>query len=297
MILSSHSNISTFLRMWVRRSIFVARFNLSFSQALRHSKVKLTWDQDDPERNKVTRRALTKKEIDEEDFRAYIASSSDESDREGPRKGASRDRLRSLLAGGAKDELPEGWGNFNDHAGDEDDVDMEVTFMPGLTDEKGEDETTLEKYQRKLKEKRKKKKEEAREVAKEKETQQKKPKQPLDDFFDAGSESEEDAEETKKRKEKKAKAKDTGEPRTAATAEELALLVASDKPNGARHFDMSAVLKAEKKSGKKGKKGRKEKHGPNDQDTQEDFHINVADERFKALHEDHSFAIDPSNPR
>jgi hypothetical protein len=177
---------------------------------------------------------------------------------------------------------------------------MEITFTPGLTEKKGEDETTLEKYQRKLKEKRKKRKEEAKETAKEKEVQvKKKPKQPLDDFFDADSESEEDAEDTKNgKKGKKGKDKVADEPRTAATAEELALLVASDNPNGvAKHFEMSAVLKAEKKTGKKGKRGRKEKHKPNDQDTQEDFRIDVADERFKALHENHAFAIDPSNPQ
>lgn len=38
----------------------------------------------------------------------------------------------------------------------EGDVNMEVTSTPGLTDEKGEDETTLEKYQQKLKGKREK---------------------------------------------------------------------------------------------------------------------------------------------
>jgi len=61
--------------------------------------------------------------------------------------------------------------------------------------------------------------------------------------------------------------------------EELALLMNSNNPNGvAKHFDMSTVLKAEKKTGKKGKRGRKEKHRPHDQDTQEDFRIDVADE-------------------
>ena len=171
---------------------------------------------------------------------------------------------------------------------------MEITFTPGLTDKKGEDETTLEKYQRKLKEKRKKRKEEAKEASKGEEVQEKKkPKKPLDDFFDADSESEEDT-----KKSKKGKVKVASEPRTAATAEELALLVESDNLNGvAKHFDMSAVLKAEKKTGKKGKRGRKEEHKPNDQDIQEDFRIDVADERFKALHEDHAFAIDPSNPQ
>ncbi len=33
-------------------------------------------DDDDPERNHITRRALTKKEIEENDFRAYIANTS-----------------------------------------------------------------------------------------------------------------------------------------------------------------------------------------------------------------------------
>ena len=175
---------------------------------------------------------------------------------------------------------------------------MEITFAPGLTDKREGDETTLEKYQRKLREKRKKGKGEAKETAKEGEARQKKkPKQPLDDFFDADSGGDEDVEETTKGK-KGREVKAPGEPRTAATAEELALLVASDNPNGsAKHFDMSAVLKAEKKSGKKGKKGRKEKHGVNDHDDQEDFRIDVGDERFKALHEDHAFAIDPSNPQ
>jgi len=47
------------------------------TDALRHSRVKLTWDEDDPERTLVTRRALSRKEIEENDFRAYLASSSD----------------------------------------------------------------------------------------------------------------------------------------------------------------------------------------------------------------------------
>ncbi|KAH0826923.1 hypothetical protein J3R83DRAFT_4516 [Lanmaoa asiatica] len=53
------------------------------TDALRHSKVKLTWDEDDPERNHIFRRPLTKKEIEEADFRAYIASSSSSEDEDG----------------------------------------------------------------------------------------------------------------------------------------------------------------------------------------------------------------------
>ena len=64
----------------------------------------------------MTRRAFTRKEIEENDFNAYIASSSeDESDVEaqggakGKGKKADRDRLRALLLSGG-DDLPEGWG-------------------------------------------------------------------------------------------------------------------------------------------------------------------------------------------
>ncbi len=54
---------------------------LDFStDALRHSKVRLRWDEDDAERDKVTRRALTRQEIDDGNFNALLASSSSESE-------------------------------------------------------------------------------------------------------------------------------------------------------------------------------------------------------------------------
>ena len=62
---------------------------------------------------------------------------------------------------------------------------------------------------------------------------------------------------------------------------------------------MKAALKAEKTKGKKrkGKKGKKGEDDDQELELQEDFSIDVKDERFKALHEDHTFAIDPSNPQ
>nr|GAT44145.1 predicted protein [Mycena chlorophos] len=227
------------------------------TDALRHSKVKLTWDEDDPERNRVTRRALTRKEIEENDYKNLIASSSeDESDNERP----SRDKLRSLLLGGTHEDLPEGWDRGDEEKGD---VDLEITFTPGLADSKRSgDETTLEKYQRKMKEKRKKKKTEAAVADGE----------PADEFFD-----------------------DDKEPsRTVSTAEELSLLVSADDPTTAKHFDMKAIVKAEKAAKRKGKK---RKMGDVEAaDVQEDFSIDVHDSRFAGIHEDHAFAIDPSNP-
>ncbi|RDB28617.1 Pre-rRNA-processing protein ESF1 [Hypsizygus marmoreus] len=269
------------------------------TDALRHSKVKLTWDEDDPERNLVTRRKLSRKEIEEADFKAYLASSSSGSEsesevvrsaksRERQDRNATRDKLRALLLGG-DDDLPEGWGREEDGP---DDVDMEITFTPGLSEKRQEDETTLDKYQRKMREKRKKRKEEVKEKAVN-------GKEIIvdDDFFDAASDEEASDEETtsqgKKQTRKTIPSRATRPP---TTPEELALLVASDKLDAdAKHFDLKAVLKAEKKSRRKGKKGKQDKE-EDDNETQPGFVIDVKDDRFKMLHEDHQFAIDPSNP-
>ena len=170
----------------------------------------MTWDDDDAERIKLTRRAFTRKEMEENDFRAYIASSSDdESDAEAASKGkADREKLRALLLSG-RDDLPEGWGKgFDGEDVDADDVDMQVTFAPGLSEAKGaEDETTLEKYQRKMKEKKKRRKDEMKEKAEE---QKERPDdEEKDDFFGDDSEDEVPAPEPapNPKKGKKAKGK------------------------------------------------------------------------------------------
>ncbi|KNZ78552.1 Pre-rRNA-processing protein esf1 [Termitomyces sp. J132] len=257
--------------------------NLEFvTDALRHSKVKLTWDEDDPERNHITRRTLTKKEIEDGDFRAYLASSSEsESEAVEPAphtkkdRKSSRDKLRTLLLGGNED-LPEGW----DHDQDQEDVDMEITFTPGLSEAK-EDETTLDKYRRKMREKRRKKKEEKTlkvDVGEDK-----------DDFFDIESDTKDG--EPPKRTYSMA-------PIHVSTAEELALLVASVDPNAeTKHFNLKSVLKAEKKAHRKGKRKKNDKNDDGDNEIQADFRIDVNDERFRALHEDHQYAIDPTNPQ
>ncbi|KAF7970529.1 hypothetical protein HWV62_23781 [Athelia sp. TMB] len=280
------------------------------TDALRHSRVKLTWDGDDPERTHLTRRTLTKKEIDEADFKAYIASSSSgsgsENELDKPKKKgkgektASRDKLRALLLGGDDDdELPEGWARGD--ADDRRDVDMEITFTPGLVESKDEkDETTLEKYERKMKEKRKKRKEKMT-------TEEKGQREDAaisDDFFDIGSGDEGEAEAVPRvreihRKDKKRASMPTHEarPYQESTAEELALIAASDNPNAEpKHFDLKAIMKAEKSAKRKGKKDKKKRNDKEDE-IQEDFSIDVKDDRFKALHEDHTFAIDPSNPQ
>ena len=268
-------------------------------QALRHSKVGFTWDDDDPERNQVTRRALTREEIEKGDFSAYVASSgsSDSEEEEtrpktGRRKkqAASRDRLRALLLGGGEDEMPEGWGGRSEKG----DVDMEITFTPGLSEARGDqDESTLEKYQRKMKEKRKKRKEAVKEEQGREEDGMK------DDFFDVDDAVNPKNDVRSTRKGKLSKEQDSSsdnQSRTPATPSELALLVSSDNPKAEpKHFNMKAILKTEKASKIKRKKNKRK--AEDEHELQEDFSINADDERFKAIHDDHAFAIDPSNPR
>lgn len=256
------------------------------TDALRHSKVKLTWDDDDPERNHITRRSLTKKEIEEADFKAYIASSSSESDndpdpvsKKRSKKNAQRDKLRTLLLAGDDDELPEGWGR-DDDAGKQDDVDMEITFTPGLIEAKNpEDETTMEAYQRKMREKRKKRKEEVKVKATtvtndEGRGQLGKNVSFDDDFFEgmSGSERESEVEKSSESAKRVSRTQDVGKP---VPREEV---------------------KSDVKAEKKGKKRRGKKKVIDDDEVQDDFIIDVKDDRFKAIHEDYQFAIDPSNP-
>lgn len=265
----------------------------------------MTWDEDDPERSKITRRRLTRKEVDEGDFGALLASSSseDEGNDEGETaasKSKDRERMRALLLGGNNDDLPEGWGEDDDKTGD-----LEITFMPALSTaapKDQEDETTLDRYKRKQKEKR------AQRKAKKETGSTEQPEQPENDFFGEDSDVELDANPLKTTKGPKSKGgktpKSVAPPQEASTEAELALLLAPDlgaaTASEPKHFDMRAVLKAEK-AGRAGKKGRRrDKKGEASADNGEDgqdFQMDVKDERFAALHEDYAFAIDPSNPQ
>lgn len=312
--------------------------------ALRDSKVKLTWDQDDPERLKLVRgshpskdkkqKGKGKKE-EEIDYSALLASDSEDDL-------AARNRVRAAF--GLGEEPAEG-----DEGDSEDDVDMEVTFGPALDgegegnddDEDGEkEETSLEAYQRKERERRLKKKE--KRLAEKKKSAghgrvvfgEDDDSDP-DEAFDANAfgeadgldseeggadaffehEGEEDGQsageevatsaklskKAQKQLEKEAKAKE---------AAQLSLLVGGSDGEGdesgddGRHFDMQAILRAEKQSSKpkkmlkKGKDRRKHEDAKKLLQREEDkFEIDLKDDRFSKLHEDHEFALDPSNAK
>ncbi len=163
------------------------------TDALRHSKVKLTWDADDPERAKVTRNRSRASggEVLDDDFKAYLASdqsdveeSADEeaeedAEEEAKANSKGRERLRALLNLSDGDKAYDskggkragaGGGAFGGRKGrskeaeEEGEREMEITFTPGLSEaaarrsEKEKrsaegEETTLEKYKRKEREK------------------------------------------------------------------------------------------------------------------------------------------------
>jgi hypothetical protein len=299
-------------------------------QALRHSKVKLTWDQDDPNRIKLTRRTLTRDEIEEEDFKNLIASSGSEdedlrstkSSKLKSKKGGSKDkndRLRALLLA-ATDEDGDVWGkagtSYADVMAESEKVgkgkggdDMEITFRPGLSEGGGkiadeENLTSLERYQLRVKERKARKKEkielkragqDSEDEADAKDVKGKKGKDvKKDDFFAGAGDSESEQEVPTSVQEKESvKAVDVA-PVTPVEEEEAA--------DGVDHFSMKDILKAEKEKGKKRRRQNKGKKGAHDDEREtelgpEGWKINVKDERFKVLHEEPEFAIDPSNPR
>ncbi|KAK2807476.1 pre-rRNA-processing protein esf1 [Onygenales sp. PD_10] len=307
------------------------------TDALQHSKVKLTWDADDVGRKEAQARAFKggRKEIDENDLKAYLGSDSsdDEDDEDGgvevvdstnpdeggptpaklSKKDAARERMRALL--GLSDK-PAPKSKSKGPVGD-----MEITFSAGLSsgpskgdvfqNEPEKDETTAEKYIRKEKERKARRKakmlaarngetlpEDGDEGDKSASKEEKEDLGFDDPFFTA---PEHDAAATaalrKEEKLKKRLEREADEAATATKRAELELLMVDDKTSNVKHFDMKEIEKAEKRARKagKGKKGKKAADAEPVQ--QDDFKMDVQDSRFQRLWENHEFAIDPSNPR
>lgn len=142
------------------------------TEALQHTRVNLTWDQDLPERVQLTRREFTESDLKELDFDAYLASSDEDGDGSDNDEDveAMRAKYRKLLANGDSNVYDDKTNGDDD----EGDGDMEITFTPGLSEKTGglgagdsdsedeaqpKEETSIETYMRKQKEKRMAKKE------------------------------------------------------------------------------------------------------------------------------------------
>lgn len=333
------------------------RPNEFVTDALQHSKVRLTWDADDGTRKEAQKRAFSgsRADIDENDLKAYLGSDSSEDEAPEPfvvdatsatavngddmdsktpkgpkltKKDAERQKMRALL--GLQSEplaSKKSKAEKNAPVGD-----MQVTFSSGLSSEpnKGSvfeneperDETTVEKYVRKEKERKARRKEKSKHktdangaTADPVEDSQASGDQPdaedpttqdlgfSDPFFTAPSTDKATITTAQHKAEKRQKREQRAadEAASAAKRAELELLMIDDKTNARdiNHFDINEIAKAEKASRKKQSKQRlsereREALAMKERDA---FEMDVGDERFKDVFRRSDFAIDPSHPR
>ncbi|RSL45714.1 hypothetical protein CEP53_010643 [Fusarium sp. AF-6] len=299
------------------------------TNALQSSKVKLTWDMHPEEvsRKESINRAFTGKrgEIEENDLKAYLASDSEDEDdveeevaeeeeaaEDEPKlskKELARRKMRAAL--GLSEESTK--SSKNGPVGD-----MEITFTPALTEsapkKEAAEETTIEKYKRKEKERKEKKREKARakregrdpdasdeEVV---EVPAETDDLGFDDPFFTTADDPAPVSKTSIRKEerlKKRQAREAAEAETKAQKSQLEKVMAEDADDDQvahlDHFDMNEIIKAEKNKKKKGKAKKRAEAKQSRGGLQEDFKMDVTDDRFKAVFESHEYAIDPSNPK
>ncbi|QSZ34436.1 hypothetical protein DSL72_006028 [Monilinia vaccinii-corymbosi] len=298
------------------------------TDALQHSKVKLTWDMNPEEasRKDAINRAFTgsRAEIGENDLRAYLGSDSEDDEEEEEaaeddvpklsKKELERQKLRAALGLGdeptkkKKDIGPVG--------------DMEVTFTAGLStttrgnvfeNEPIRNETTAEAYIRKEKERKARRKEKAKAVREGKDPNAPENEDVVevkedlgfdDPFFATDEATKSKAAKSLRKEERKkkheAKAKEAEE--KASNRAELELLMqdnSTDKAEHLDHFDIAEIQRAEKAKKKKGKgKGKKGEESESKRGgLQENFQMDVGDERFQDVFKNHEYAIDPSNPK
>ncbi|TKA65122.1 hypothetical protein B0A55_10166 [Friedmanniomyces simplex] len=296
------------------------------TEALTHSKVRLTWDDDDTTRKEVQKRAFSRGEIEDNDMQAYIGSDDSDADSISSRKSAAEDRkarkkaeqrqlMREKLGLGSE-PTAKSKGRKEEPVGD-----MQVTFTSGLSKTKeGKDgvfenepqdaESTRERYIRKERDRKQKRKDRMK-TSRSGDVANVVPAEDagFDDpfFHDPASVAVTEKKAKKAERQKKREAQAAKEEEDAARRKELELLMADDQADKVRHFDMREVEKAEKEARRKGKKnGKKSKQqqpvseGLVDRDeagAAAGFNVDSQDPRFKALFESHEYAIDPTNPR
>lgn len=289
------------------------RPNEFITAALQHSKVKLTWDAEDVNRKEVQARAFrgSRKDIDENDLKAYLGTDSseeedEEEDHATTKKEQERQKMRALLGLGDEPTQKTSREDRAKPVGD-----LQITFSSGLSggnekkasvfENSYEDanETTLEKYVRKERERKQQRKSKTKgTVALEAEAEVVEDAGFEDPFFAEPTNDKVSTSKLRKEERLKKRAERKAEDNAAAAQRaELELLMVDDKETEMRHFDMNEIEKAEKKAKKRGKKHRKDKGDGEDQVAVDNFDVDTQDPRFARLYESHEFAIDPTDPK
>ncbi|KAM5245516.1 ESF1 homolog [Ctenodactylus gundi] len=278
------------------------------SAAMGTSTVEITWDETDHERITTLNRKFKKEELLDMDFQAYLASSSedDEETEEEPQgnDGVSVEDGQTKKSQKDDDEQIAKYRQLlqviqeKEKKGKENDMEMEIKWVPGLKESaeemvknklEGKDKLTpWEQFLEKKKEKRRlKKKQKA--LAEETSEDELPPDVDLNDSYFA--------EEVKKmgiKKKTTKSAKDaTSEEETEIERQkaEIALLVMDEEEDSKKHFNYNKIVEHQNLSKKKKKQLMKKKELLED-----DFEVNVNDARFQAMYTSHLFNLDPSDP-
>ncbi|PKS09135.1 hypothetical protein jhhlp_003749 [Lomentospora prolificans] len=293
------------------------------TNALQSSKVKLTWDihPEEAARKQSMKKAFSgsRADMQENDLRAYLASDSE--DEAGPGEEGEEGLSKKELA---KKKLREalGLGDETTTKSSKDGPvgDMQITFTSALIEDpkkaekaEGQEETTIEKYARKERERKQKKKEKA--LAKRNAdvsadeadgaegNAQAGETEDLgfdDPFFTTDEPTVTNSQIRKEERRKKREAKEAAEAENAAEKAKLKRIMddgaEEDGMSRFQHFDMKEIVRAEKDKNKKSKykkkKGGDESVSANLQEGQK----LQLDDRFNSLFESHEYAIDTSNP-
>ncbi|XP_006983740.1 ESF1 homolog [Peromyscus maniculatus bairdii] len=280
------------------------------SAAMGTSTVEITWDETDHERITTLNRKFKKEELLDMDFQAYLASSSEDEEEEeealqdedgvsvgedGKTKKNQKDdeeqiaKYRQLLQ----------FVQEKERKGKENDMEMEIKWVPGLKESaeemvknklEGKDKLTpWEQFLEKKKEKKrlKKKQKALAEEASEDEL-------PSDvDMNDPYFAEEVKKIGIKKKSTKSAKDNTSSEEKTELEKQkaEMALLVMDEEEDSKKHFNYDKIVEHQNLSKKKKKQLMKKKELVED-----DFEVNVSDTRFQAMYTSHLFNLDPSDP-
>lgn len=257
-------------------------------------KVELTWDEEDQDKMKAMKDAYSKVDNDDfgnmshligsgsdsEDENEDDQDSNDESDGDGEEEKDAISKYKALLSDISQKESKEDQGN------------MEVTWNDeDVTEEAQEELTPWEKYLKKKKDKKKKKKSDNIDDTEEDDIPD---GVDINDPFFA-EELGEDYVKSEKVKKKKKKQTKTDKNDNPEGQKDLALMV-MDSDDEKDHFDFKHIVEAESKEGKSKKKKWKKKKRELEVPADDNFAVDVSDNRFSAMFNRPEYNIDPTNP-
>lgn len=277
------------------------------SAAMGTSTVEITWDETDHDRITTLNRKFKKEELLDMDFQAYLASSS-EDEVELEEELQDDNEVNVEDSGKAKKNQKDDEEQIakyrqllqviqeKEKKGKENDMEMEIKWVPGLK------ESAEEMVKNKLEGKDKLTPwEQFLEKKKEKKRLKKKQKVLAEEVSDDELPSDVDmndpyfAEEVKKigikKKLKSVKDGPVEEAEIERQKAEMALLLMDEEEENKKHFNYNKIVEHQNLSKKKKKRLIKKKELIED-----DFEVDVKDTRFQAMYTSHLFNLDPSDP-